>query len=258
MRILVPVAALWLATLAGPALAAPQHDQSTPTPTATSMPTATPTPVPPPGAKALIAASTRAVDKENTFHLNLAETIDFAGLAEGAVKLVGDVNLKQKSERFHTSGRLFLLGKPDTLNEDDIAIGKRHWTKSPKTHGRWKKGGNSSTPSQFNLHSLTPSGTMQQMTVTDGGALAGVPVWHVHGTVVVKLDTTHSTNGTFDYFIGKRNTLLYRFLEHVNARKQGIFLDLAANFSNFGEAVQITAPRVAAPLPRFDFVTPAR
>jgi hypothetical protein len=219
---------------------------------ATPTPTIAPTP---PEAQTLLTLSKAAVKAANTYHISYAITIKLGALLDGALLLVGDASVTPKTSRVHITGKLAVFGKGKTLNEDDIQVGKKAWTKSAKTKHRWALGGGGAQSSGFNSSNGNPlkvTSKGDKITgLTDVGAdtVNGLAVWHLHGTYVAAVDSTHTVNGTIDYYIGQADSLPVEIKAHVESTALNLLEDLNQQMTNFGEPLSIQPPTVGSTTP---------
>jgi hypothetical protein len=247
-------ASLLLCIAPGVALAASVHPRDAgSTATATPSPTATATPVTAPDAATVMASAKAAVKQANTFHLISHIQLAYSGLVNADLTAEGDVNLSQKASQVHVGGSLAVFGKAKKVNEDDIEIGKKSWTKSKKTKNVWKANKDATSVS-VNTSGTNPLKVQKGDKVTgltDAGAetLGTTAVWHLTGTYTTKIDATHTAKGTIDYFIGQADNLPYEVHIKVKSTAEQVAIDLDDISSNFGESLTISAPTVGSGTP---------
>lgn len=251
---LVALSALLVSAVPTVAFGAGERGHMTPHQVAATTPTLGPTPPALPAADTVLAGANAAITKANTFHIASTIKLALGGLLTGDITATGDVRLTPAATRLHLSGTLAVLGKSQKLNEDDIRIRKKSWTKNAKTHHAWAVNKSSSiggvNPTSNNPLKVTSKGDRVVDLVNVGAdTRSNVAVWHLHGTYIAKVDSTHTATGTIDYFIGQADSLPYEVQAHVVDAKLHILEDIDEVSSNFAEPLVIKAPKIGSKLP---------
>lgn len=228
-----------------------QQTVDTPTVTPTPSPTATSTALP--AAAGVLTGANEALKTANTFHTVSRIRLALSGIVDGTVVGTGDVRLKPPATRLHITGNLTLFGKAQKLNENTIQIGKKSWTKDASTHHRWKLDTGTSpagVSSSNNPLKVLSKGDQVVDVVTMGAATVGsTAVWHLHGTYIAKVDSTHTATGTIDYYIGQVDSLPYEVTAHIADTKLKILEDIDELSTSFAKRVTIKAPRIGSTSP---------
>jgi DNA-binding beta-propeller fold protein YncE/tetratricopeptide (TPR) repeat protein len=237
---------------------------STPTPTATvtlpPTPTPTPTPTPPAlSAQEILEAATKAMEEAGSYHFDLtmqmnAATVDGSLTMKIPMALAGDV---REPGRMKATMKMELLGQ--SLDMDMIIIGDTTYYREATT-GEWQaaptESGSRPAPSGPGMADLEE---IKDATFVGEEMLAGSPVYHVAGTAPYPLsfvETLGKVEGDIqvDYWINRENNCPVKELIQGDVAASGeIELTIAISatmlFSDYGQAVEIEAPRVVGDEP---------
>jgi hypothetical protein len=139
------------------------------------------------------------------------------------------------------------------LGDDLIQIRNRAWTRSAATKGTWKVATPIPRVELIPLpgDALTPStlaiGVRVASLVTDGTEMfQGVLVWHIRGTLILRLSSGRRVNGHVAYLIGSGDHLPYLETGWYRDPSGGHDFGTRIVMSRFGETVSIFPP---SPLP---------